>query len=143
MPDEITPAEFQRLLEQEERRGGKFPHARTDLNGHTFDSEAEAHRYASLKMLLLAEPPEISDLRVHPMYLLQREFTDRWGNVHASITHTPDLSYRVISDGHLVVEDVKGSKWTKTDAWSVRMRLFCYQYPNIEYRVVDDNGDPI
>jgi hypothetical protein len=66
---------------------------------HTFDSKAELRRYHELKLLL--RRGEITDLQVHPRYILNV-------NGERVSSYKPDFEY--ISYGVRVVEDVKPFK---------------------------------
>ena len=50
----------------------KYGSRKVRVDGLSFDSQAEANRYAEL--LLLAQAGEIADLRVHPSWVLQPGF---------------------------------------------------------------------
>lgn len=94
----------------------KYGAVKTEIDGYTFASKAEAKRYEELKLQLRREL--ISELTVHPVFPL---------NVNGVYIgrFTPDFSYNN-SEG-MVVEDVK-SYPTRTEAYSLRKRVFqaCY-----------------
>jgi hypothetical protein len=103
-------------------RTNKFHAVKARIDGHVFDSQAEARRYGELT--LLARAGEIVGLEIHPRFNLVVN------DVHVG-HYKPDFSYQqarlgdALSD--LVVEDVKSAP-TLTEASALRMRLFSAIY---------------
>ena len=126
MTDTMTPDEF---LAQYGTRS-KFRNVKTSVDGYTFDSKAEARRYGELKRLVAYG--KISDLRVHPRYVLQAAFKDRHGKTHRAISYEADFEYR--EGDALVVEDVKG---TRTAVFNIKEKMFLKLYPSLDLRVVE------
>lgn len=87
-----------------------------------FDSLAEMRRYQELK--LLQDAGVISDLRVHPRYLLQAGFRYK-GKTERPIHYEADFAYVETDSGALVVEDVKGKR---TQTYILKRKLFLAQY---------------
>jgi len=108
----------------------KYNNRRQSLNGFTFDSQAEAHRYTEL--VLRERAGEIHGLRVHPSYVLQESFRDSSGKLWAPITYVLDFSY--FEGEGLVCEDVKGFR---TSDWRMKQKLFLKRYPMYTLRIVD------
>lgn len=104
----------------------KFSARKVELDGLTFDSKAEANRYAQLKLLERAK--SIKALAVHPAFPLKIN-----GTVIG--TYKPDFVF--FEGGRQIVEDVKGMV---TEAASLRMRVFMACYPTHELRIVDKGG---
>lgn len=104
----------------------KFGAIKVELDGYTFDSRAEANRYATLKLLERAK--DIKALGVHPVYPLK---------VNGVVigTYKPDFVY--FKGGRQIIEDVKG---IITKDASLRMRLFMALYPTHELLIVDRKG---
>lgn len=104
----------------------KFGAIKVELDGFTFDSRAEANRYATLKLLERAK--DIKALGIHPVYPLK---------VNGVVigTYKPDFAY--FEGGRQIVEDVKG---IITKDASLRMRLFMALYPTHELLIVDRKG---
>lgn len=50
--------------------------------------------------------------------------------------HKPDFTVHM-HDGSIEVREVKGGRVTKTDAWSLRKRIFEINYPQIRYVVIE------
>lgn len=94
-------------------RGNKFHAVRTTLDGITFDSKAEATRYAELRMLERAKV--ITDLKLQPKFPLVVQ-----GVLVA--TYIADFSYFEAGSTELVVEDVK-SPATKTAVYALKAKL--------------------
>lgn len=99
----------------------KFNARKVELDGHVFDSRAEAKRYGELKWLERAR--DIKALSVHPTYPLTVN-----GVTIGSVT----LDFAYYEGGRRVCEDVKG---TITEAASLRLRLFRALNPEIEVRI--------
>jgi hypothetical protein len=95
----------------------KYHSVRTQLDGYTFDSKAEAKRYAELR--LLEKAGEIQHLTVHPRYPLVVDGT-------TICTYIADFSY--LSQGHSFIEDVKG---VKTPAYRIKKKLFETLHPGL------------
>lgn len=106
----ITAAEYNALPK---RGRNKFGAKKVVIDNIAFASRAEGRRYLALKLLMQAG--QITDLDVHPVYHLE---------VNGMLIgrYTPDFCYR-LSDGTLTVEDVKGGRATKTEAYGLRKKL--------------------
>lgn len=117
-------------------RGNKFGAKKTVLDGITFDSGKEARRYAELR--LLEKAGVISHLERQPQFKLmcgERPIlirSDGFPNGrHASVKF--DFAYW---DGNRrVIEDVKGGKATRTEAYAIRKAIVEAMYPAV--RVVE------
>jgi len=107
----------------------KYNNRRAEGDGYTFDSIDESRRYAELKLLQRAG--EISDLRVHPVYLLQKSFRTPEGKSVRSIKYEADFDY--VENGVTVVEDVKG---VETAAFKLKHKMFLKKYPEIVFRII-------
>ena len=95
MTDTITAAEYQALIAQ---RGNKYNARKVQgIDGQTFDSQAEARRYAQLTTL--QEAGFITRLRVHPLYRLK---------VNGVLVCKYEGDFAYFEGGREVVEDVKG-----------------------------------
>lgn len=114
----------------------KYGSKRVEIDGITFDSQAEARRYGELK--LLENAGLIMNLKVHPKFTLQEGFA-RDGKRVRAITYTADFQYCDLETPHSVtaVEDVKGGKATQTQAFRIKAKLFMAKYPHIDFRIVE------
>jgi len=98
------------------KRGNKFGAQKVDLDGHRFDSKAEASRWSHLRILERAG--EIINLRRQVAYPL----TGRdWSTI---CTYVADFVYQTPT-GEVVVEDVKGQR---TEAYRLKAKLFLATY---------------
>ena len=104
----------------------KYGNKTIEFEGIKFDSIAEYRRYADL--LLLEKAGEITDLQVHPRFLLQEAFTRPDGGREAKITYEGDFQYN--DHGKVVVEDVKGCR---TEVFKIKRKLFLARYPEIKF----------
>ena len=100
-------------------QSNKFGARKAKVDGHTFDSQAEASRYAELRML--EQAGRISGLVVHPKFDLHSRDGAKIGKYIA------DFSYRCPERGCQVVEDVK-SKATRTALYRWKKRHFEAEY---------------
>lgn len=106
---------------QERRSGRSKYHAEPQIiDGRRFASKKEARRYQELT--LLQQVGAIRDLECQPRYELIAANGEIIGHF------TPDFRYHSLELGRLIVEDVKGGKATRTEAYMLRKRLFtaCY-----------------
>lgn len=110
-------------------RRGKYNARAAHVDGLRFDSQAEARRYAELKLLEAAGV--IAGLEVHPRFELQAAFKDHAGKGWAAIVYEADFAY--FEDGARIVEDVKG---IETPAFRLKRKLFLRRYPGLALRVI-------
>lgn len=110
----------------------KFGNVKKEIDGHLFDSSAEARRYIELKAL--DATGAIMHLKLQPRYTLQPAFRDSDGKHHREIAYVADFFYYTEEhDKYGIVEDVKGMK---TPVYSLKLKLFKAKYPEIEFREV-------
>lgn len=98
----------------------KYAAVKVEADGYKFDSKAEYRRYEELRMMVLAG--EITDLIVHPEYgIYVTVFAVKWRHEAKCVgKYTADFSYYRADE--LVVEDVKGGRATRTEAYRLRKR---------------------
>lgn len=107
----------------------KYNNRKVTIDGIKFDSQGEARRYQELK--LLQKAGEISELELQPKFTLQPTFRKN-GKTHRSITYKADFRYKD-KGGNVVIEDFKGFE---TKDFIIKKKLFEYQYPDLELRIV-------
>lgn len=107
----VSVEEYRALLEAEAKRKHKYGAVPLTVDGHYFDSTAEAARYGEL--LLLEREGEIADIAVHPTFRLEV-------NGILICTYEGDFRYRVIETGAVVTEDVKGHR---TESYKLKRQL--------------------
>jgi hypothetical protein len=96
----------------------KYRNIKTEVDGMTFDSKAEARRYNELKLLKRAG--KIRWFSCQPSFML-----------HGGIRYRPDF---IVSDGTTIwVEDVKG---VETQAFKLKQKLWNALYDGLELRVI-------
>ena len=100
-------------------RRGKYNNVKTEVDGHKFDSKAEARRYAELK--LLADADEILGFGLQPSFVLP-----------GGIRYMPDFIV-CGKDGKVWVEDVKGFE---TQVFRQKKKLWDATYRWLELRVI-------
>ena len=113
MTEEMTLEEYNEILVNPAPRGNKFHAKRTVASdGQMCDSRAEMRRYEQL--LLMQRSGEISDLVIHPRWLIQVNGRD--------ICHyTADAQY--IDHGILIVEDTKSPPTRKKRDYRIVKKL--------------------
>lgn len=98
-------------------RPSKYRNVRTEVDGITFASKAEARRYQELK--LLERAGKISGLKLQPRYPLNAEDGTKIA------TYVADFEYLSEFNGRTYTEDVKG---VETPAFRLKSKLFEAQY---------------
>lgn len=101
------------------KRRYKFNAKKTELDGITFDSKAEAKRYSELKLLKRAG--EIEALSLQPRFVLQEGYISGEGKRVRPITYIADFAYIDKKTGKTIVEDVKGMR---TSVYKLKKKLF-------------------
>ena len=103
----------------QEQTPRKYRNVKTEVDGITFDSRAEADRYCELRAAKRAGA--IQGFGIQPSFVLE-----------GSVRYRPD--FIVCGDGgHIWVEDVKG---VETQAFRLKRRLWEQRYPWLELRVI-------
>lgn len=92
----------------------KYGAIKTEVDGVTFDSKKEARRYTELKAFEAAGA--ISDLVLQPRFLFEHN------GVRIS-SYKPDFQYVDTDTGETIIEDVKGGKATRTQAYVMRRKM--------------------
>ena len=98
------------------------------VNNIKFSSKGEANRYCNL--MLLVRGKVIKDLELQPKFLLQPSFRKN-GKTHRAINYIADFRY--IENDKEVIEDFKGME---TEVFKIKRKLFEYNYPDLELRIV-------
>ncbi|EIJ79146.1 hypothetical protein PB1_16354 [Bacillus methanolicus PB1] len=99
----------------------KYGSKKVTIDGHTFDSKAEAKYYEQLKWLKQAK--QIKDFKLQPRYILQEAFKKN-GKHFRKIEYVADFEIHNL-DGSIEVIDVKGYE---TRDFSIKRKLFEKKY---------------
>lgn len=99
----------------------KFKNQKVTIDGHKFDSKAEARRYEELKTL--AQTQKIVDLRLQVRFDLIPAQRIDGKCVERACQYIADFTY--LENGKLVVEDVK-SPATITPVFVLKRKLMLY-----------------
>ena len=104
------------------QKASKYGNKRVEVDGITFDSRAEAKRYAELK--LLEKAGQISDLKLQPRFPF---YCQTGWTSELIFTYVADFSYvdNVPPHPMTVVEDVKGFR---TPLYRLKKKLIEAQY---------------
>lgn len=111
------------------RRRQKWNARSVTLDGYRFQSQVEADRYAELA--LMQTSGDVTDLSVHPRFVLQPAFRYK-GKTVSAITYVADFAYTDSITGARIVEDVKGldrrtGKPIDTPVSSLKRKWLLYQ----------------
>ena len=112
-----TPEEYRNYINRKEKKG-KYRNQKTEVDGHVFDSKAEADRYSNLK--LMERSGLIKGFMIQPSFYLT-----------AGIRYRADFLV-CGADGNIWAEDVKG---IETKEFKIKKKLFNRKYPWLELRV--------
>src|SRR5690625_3191474 len=112
---------YKQFRNRKRARRTKYNNKRVEIDGHTFDSRAEARYYSELKLRLKAG--DIKEFRLQPRYRLLDGFEDRHGKKHRPIDYVADFEI-LHNDNKFEVVDVKGKM---TDVFRIKEKLFCKQ----------------
>ena len=102
-------------------RYSKYGNRKVEVDGHRFDSKAEAMRYLELK--LLNQAGQISQLELQPAFELlpARKVA---GQRLRKLTYVADFSY-TDEDGVRHIEDVKG---VETEVFRIKQKLLLHTH---------------
>ena len=112
----MTQSEYRKLVS---KKPSKYRNVRIVVDGHTFDSKAEARRYSELK--IMRQAGEIKDFGLQPSFPLP-----------GGIRYRPDFIV-CGKDGTVWVEDVKG---VETKEFKIKQKLWEERYWWMELRVI-------
>lgn len=102
----------------------KYSNHRVEIDGHTFDSKAEARYYKQLKLRKRAE--DIKDFELQPRFRLQEGF-NKDGKRYRPIDYVADFKI-YHNDGSIEVVDVKGAP--PTQVFRIKEKMFNKKYPH-------------
>lgn len=112
----------------------KYNNAKTEVDGHVFDSKKEAKYYTYLKALQSAG--KIKNLELQPRYELQPGYRGRGGVWVRPISYVADFRYKDVVDGTIVVVDVKSKITESNPVYRLKRKLFLYRYPDVIFREI-------
>ena len=112
MTQSISAAAFKAMAQKPEKKRNKFGAIKSEVDGFTFDSKAEARRYSELR--IREKAGEICELELQPRFVLQAGDKGEVVGVYLG-----DFAYHDLRQKRRIVEDVKGQD-TKLSAWKRR-----------------------
>lgn len=118
----MTMQQYRQAIAKQ-RSKSKYGNKKVELDGHVFDSKAEAKYYQQLKWL--QAHGDILFFRLQPRYILQEAF-EKDGKKHRRIDYVADFEVHH-KDGTIEVVDVKGFA---TDVFKIKEKLFHARYPH-------------
>jgi hypothetical protein len=132
------------------KKGNKYNASKASADGMEFDSTKERDRYLFLKQA--EKNGIISNLELQPKYIILPAITDERVKrlktkdkvesytVQQPVRYTGDFRY--VKDGLIVVEDVKGSKFTMSRDLPLRVKMLRY-FHGIQVKLVFNPNEPI
>ena len=117
-----------RWLTLPNQKKNKYKNKKVKVNGKVFDSKKEAKRYCEL--IKLEQAGLIKDLETQKKFLLLDSFKKN-GKTYKQISYYADFVYFDVYSKKTIVEDVKASKYFKTDVYKLKKKLFEYKYPDL------------
>lgn len=112
-------------------RSSKYGAIKTTIEGITFDSQKEAHRYREL--LLLKSAGEVTEIVLQPEYELIPGFTHKaTGKRIRPMRYKADFLV-TYADGHQEIEDVKGFV---NQTYALKKKLFMARYPDLTIKEI-------
>ncbi|MFJ8216443.1 DUF1064 domain-containing protein [Bacillus cereus] len=103
----------------------KYNNKKVKIDGHVFDSKAEADYYSGLK--IRQATGEITSFELQPRFTLQPAFTKK-GMKFKAITYSADFMV-YLPNGDVEVVDIKGMV---TETFAVKKKMFEYKYPHLQ-----------
>lgn len=122
-----------RWLTLPNQKQNKYKNKKVTINGKVFDSKKEAKRY--LELIKLEQAGLIKDLETQKKFLLLDSFKKN-GKTYKQISYYADFVYYDIYEKKTIVEDVKASKYFKTDVYKIKKKLFEFIYPNLTIKEI-------
>ena len=116
--EHLTASQFKKYNGMSKR---KYNNKRIEIDGYQFDSKLEADFYQRLKPLV--KSGKIKELKIHPRYLLQEEFSKN-GKHFNPIYYVADFEV-TYDDGVTVIYDTKG---IRTEVYKIKKKLFEFRY---------------
>lgn len=110
----------------------KYGNIKVVVDGHVFDSKAEATYYKELKAK--QKVGMVTTIELQPRFILQDGFKKN-GKTWRAITYIADFQV-TYSDGHVEVVDVKG---VETETFRIKHKMFERAYNNL-HLVLIKNG---
>ena len=117
-----------RWLTLPNQKKNKYKNKKVSVNGKVFDSKKEAKRYCEL--IKLEQAGLIKDLETQKKFLLLDSFKKN-GTTYKQISYYADFVYFDVCSKKTIVEDVKASKYFKTEVYKIKKKLFEFIYPNL------------
>ena len=111
----------------------KYKNKKVSVNGKVFDSKKEAKRY--LELIKLEQAGLIKDLETQKKFLLLDTFRKN-GKTYKQISYYADFVYFDMYSKKTIIEDVKASKYFKTEVYKIKKKLFEFIYPNLTIKEI-------
>ena len=133
------------------KRKNKYNAKKVIIDGIGFDSEKEGMRYIVLKKA--QEEGIISDLELQPQYIILpaikgtrvKHFIRKPDKIEEYTIQQPiryTADFRYVKNKEVVVEDIKGSKYTVSRDLPLRLKLMRY-FNGIDVRIVYKHDEEI
>lgn len=103
----------------------KYNNKKVKIDGHVFDSKAEADYYSGLKVRQAAG--EVISFELQPLFTLQPAFIKN-GKKYQGITYSADFMV-YLPNGDIEVIDIKGME---TEVFKIKRKLFECKYQHLQ-----------
>jgi len=117
MTDHMSAAEYRAMIDKPAKQP-KYKNKRVEVDGHWFDSKAEAKRYEDLK--LMKQQGLIDGFGLQPSFILPGEIRYR-------------ADFIVSRGGEMWLEDVKGMA---TKEFKLKQKLWAKTYPWLPLKII-------
>lgn len=108
-----------RIRTYRQKSRSKYGNRKCKIDGYTFDSQKEGHRYAELKILL--REGKIRGLELQKEYELVPSYIEATtGKRIRPVYYKADFVYEDVETGKTVIEDVKGYR---TEGYKIKKKL--------------------
>lgn len=113
---------------------GRVRSNKIEIDGHVFDSRAEASIYSEFKI-----DPDIKILEIQPCFVLLKPFK-RKNRKHRGVIYTPDFKVEDKGVKWIVEVKSKGTIRANSKSYPIRRKLFLHKFPELNFREIIFDG---
>lgn len=113
---------------------GRVYRRKVELDGHLFDSKAEALIYSEFKL-----DPDIEILELQPKFVLLRPFK-RKNKFYKGIGYTSDFRINIKGVEWIVEVKSKGTIKANSKSYPMRRKLFLNKFPDLNFKEIIFDG---
>lgn len=116
------------------KKTGRVHSHKIEIDGHLFDSKAEALIYSEFKI-----DPDVIILELQPQFVLLRPFK-RKNKFYRGITYKSDFSISIKGYHWIIEVKSKGTLKANSKNYPMRRKLFLNKFPDLNFREIIFNG---